>query len=230
MRKKTIKTVPLGGVAKSSDGEYFATLYDASELDRDGESVGVASVTARESISLQIDHDHSVLRTIGVVTNIRAHGKRLRGRLQFAPEGVSEVADQVRRQVAAGVTGSVSIGFMAEPVKAKEGHIIWRNAELLELSFVSVPSSRGARVDRKALSRWLGSRGSSRLDHVDGDEIIEVVDDGDYIEIIDDEAGDVIEVDELDLAQVVAAATLRGLCEEIEDGVGRALDYRRGRV
>lgn len=151
------KTATLTQVRALGDRQFNAVLYDASEgLDRDGESVDVTSVTAREPVILQADHSRSVLMSLGLVTGIHARGQKLRGRIEFAPEGVSETADQVYRQVAAGVTSSVSIGFLGTPTRSSGGHTTWKDVELIELSFVSVPSSPGAMVDRKALNAWLG--------------------------------------------------------------------------
>jgi hypothetical protein len=152
---------------------FKVTLYDATELDRDGETIHLATVRVREPVTLQVDHDKSVLKTVGWVNGIHVDGMRLRGTLTFAPEGVSEVADQVYRQVDAGVTRTVSVGFLGTAKRAPEGHTQWTNVEVVELSFVSIPSSPGARVDQKALERWLAS--SCRTSqHADGEMVLEI--------------------------------------------------------
>lgn len=156
---------------------FNVTLYDASEPDRDGETIDVRTVKGREPLTLQADHDHSVLMTVGLVRGIHAEGLRLRGTLTFAPPGVSEVADQVFRQVEAGITQTVSIGFMGVAARDANGRTRWENCELLELSFVSVPSSRGARVDAKAMTRWLGNG--------DDDPVLDVADNELYLDVTD---------------------------------------------
>ncbi len=161
---------------QAGDGRTFAaTMYDASAPDRDRESIDVATARARGPIPLQVDHDRSVLKTVGRVSNVHAEGSRLRGTLTFAPEGVSEVADQVFRQVDAGVTTTVSIGFLAaEPPQSQGGIPVWRDIEVIELSFVSVPSSPGARVDGKALKAWLGNACDEIVvDIIDSDDEID---------------------------------------------------------
>lgn len=155
---------------KVDDRIYKLTLYDASEPDRDGETMDLLTVTAREPVTLQVDHNRSVLMTVGKVTDIHVEGQRLRGTVTFAPEGVSEVADQIARQVAAGITPSVSVGFIAQDFDHTTS--MYRGVEIIELSFVAVPSSPGARVDGKALTTWLG--------RADADDRIIVRDDDDH--------------------------------------------------
>jgi hypothetical protein len=156
------------------DRTFGVTMYDATELDRDGESVDLGNVRAREPIPLQADHSRSVLMTLGLVRNVRAVGKRLRGVVTFAPEGVSSVADQVHRQVAAGVTNSVSIGFVGRATQAPEGHTVWKDVEVVELSFTPVPSSPGARVDERAMKRWLGQDDGEPFLEIDDEPVLEV--------------------------------------------------------
>ena len=99
------KTGKLTDVEPQGARTYGVTLYDATVLDRDGESVDVSKARAQEPLTLQIDHDRSVLRTVGLVRGIHAVGAKLRGTLTFAPEGVSAIADQVARQVQTGCAG-----------------------------------------------------------------------------------------------------------------------------
>src|SRR5690349_20226379 len=116
-----IKTITLREVTARDDRSFGAVLYDAAELDRDGESLAVGDVRVRGPIPLQLDHDRSVLKTVGQIRDVHAVGKKLRGVLAFAPPGVSELADQVLRQVQAGITTTVSIGFMGKAVAVPAG-------------------------------------------------------------------------------------------------------------
>jgi HK97 family phage prohead protease len=101
----------------------------------------------------------------------------LEGQVDFAPAGVSDIADQVCGLVKAGVINAVSIGFQplgqepVDPHDRRAGTRITR-AELLELSFVAVPADKGAIVlersfgparDAAALAvrRWVVGRESS---------------------------------------------------------------------
>lgn len=187
-----LKQCALRDIKREGDRSFGVTLYDANTLDRDGETLDTSGVTVSEPLTLQIDHDRSVLKTVGQVTGIRWVGRRLRGVLTFAPEGVSEVADQVYRQVAAGITTTTSIGFRAQPTQAPEGHIVWRNVELYELSFVSVPSSPGALVDQRAMAKWIAQMAAEGVQRdlarraVEDDEPVLEVDDSDALIEFDD--------------------------------------------
>ena len=151
---------------------FTAVLYDASEPDRDGETVDVAGVKAQASLPVQIDHSWSVLDTVGTLRDVFVSGPRLRGTITFAPEGVSETADRVFNMVKAGVTTSLSIGFTGQRARTPQAQTTWSNVELLEVSFVSIPSSRNARVDQKALSTWL--RGREDMLELDDEEVLDV--------------------------------------------------------
>ncbi len=217
-RQKTTKQVTLTGVEQRHDTRVFGvTLYDATELDRDGETIDVASVTAREPLTLQIDHDRSVLKTVGRVTGIHADGLRLRGTLSFAPAGVSEIADQVHRQVRAGVTSTVSDGFLGNPVRTADGPVVWKGVEVIELSFVSVPSSPGARVDAKALGEWLGQEPD------DGIALELDDDDGPGLEVTDECAREVRQFLASCRRRTATAAERAGL-------VGEPVAHHRGSV
>jgi HK97 family phage prohead protease len=78
----------------------------------------------------------------------------------FAPEGVSPVADEICSLVKAGVVCGVSIGFNpleSTPLdrnRPNGGQHITR-AELLEISFVSIPADTGAGVVARTASRTL---------------------------------------------------------------------------
>jgi hypothetical protein len=177
---------------------FLATIYDATVLDRDHETLELARIRAAAKLPLQIDHSKSVLSTVGAVTGVHVSGARVRATLSFAPAGISEVADQVFRQVAAGVTSTLSIGFIGRPTRAPEGHTVWTDVEILETSFVSIPSSPGARVDGKALRAWLG-KGD------DSEPVLELEDEP-VRDLIEDEP--VIEVDD-ELAEAARAASAR---------------------
>jgi len=79
----------------------------------------------------------------------------LRITIDFAPDGVSERADEIRRLVKSGVVRSLSICFESLEMapldrnKPKGGQRITRSA-LLEVSFVSVPADIGAMVTARA--------------------------------------------------------------------------------
>lgn len=246
MSIQCLKRAALSEIVKQEDGIFAACLYDATELDRDGEGVDFANLRVREPLTAQVDHDHSVLKTVGQWTGIHVVGRRLRGTMTFAPPGVSDVADQVRRQVEAGVTSTVSIGFLGQPQQAKEGHRVWTNVELLEASFVSVPSSPGARVDAKALRQWLGRDGGGNLielpDADDEGPVLDVADDvlrwaqqraarrGRSAAHLIDRDAPTFEIDRGALEAAVCEIVPRLLRDHIRETAQRTLNQMRGRV
>ena len=72
-------------------------------------------------------------------------------RIQFAPPGVSAVADETRGLVKSGVMSALSAGIMpseVEPLDARNprGGVRILRCELLEVSFVAVPADTSARI------------------------------------------------------------------------------------
>lgn len=243
-----LKRARLTDIVKRALGVFDATLYDGTVLDRDGEGIDWTGVRAVEPLTAQIDHDHSVLATVGHWTGIHVAGQRLRGTVTFAPAGVSEIADQVRRQVEAGVTSTISIGFRGQPQQARDGHRVWTNVELLEASFVSVPASPGARVDQKALRQWLRRAAAD-----DTDVVLEITDDEPGVEFDDSvvrwlreikararlnparQAGmlgeETVDFDPHDVAAAMCETVPRVLRDEVRHQVQRALNQLlRGRL
>ena len=99
---------------------------------------------------------HDPMAPVGTPVSCYVDGAgNLRLVVDFAPAGTSETADEIRRLVKAGVVRNMSIGF--EPLEMKPldprlprgGQRITR-AELLEVSFVSVPADPGAIVTARA--------------------------------------------------------------------------------
>jgi HK97 family phage prohead protease len=92
---------------------------------------------------------------VGNAENIAVEPDQITARVRFAPLGISVKADEVRGLVKSGVIRAVSIGFdpiegePLDPKKPRGGQRVsaW---ELLELSFVSVPSDVGAVVTQRA--------------------------------------------------------------------------------
>jgi HK97 family phage prohead protease len=80
------------------------------------------------------------------------NGRALEGRIDFAPEGISDVADVVCGLVKAGILSGISIGFdpMETMPRDKNGYRRVTRSTLLEVSIVSVGADPGARVTERA--------------------------------------------------------------------------------
>jgi hypothetical protein len=79
----------------------------------------------------------------------------------FAPEGVSELADEYCRLAKAGIIRAVSVGFIpVEYEPRRGGGYLFKRWDLLELSLVSVPANPNALV----IERRLGGSTSCWVD------------------------------------------------------------------
>lgn len=125
----------------SGEGE-FEVVASTEGVDRDGETIMVSGWDFKnfeKNPVLLWGHDYSSL-PIGAVTEIRTEGKSVIARGVFAK---SERAQEVRALYDDGFIKPVSVGFIPHE---RNGAVITK-AELLELSFVSVPANPDA-LDR----------------------------------------------------------------------------------
>jgi HK97 family phage prohead protease len=93
--------------------------------------------------------NHNANAPIGNWRDIRVEDDRLVAELQPAPAGTTQLADDVRRLIDAGVLNATSVGFRginSEPIDPKHPHRGTRyvEQELLETSIVSVPANPAA--------------------------------------------------------------------------------------
>lgn len=133
-----VKSAPSGG---SPNGE-FEVIMSTDSVDRDGESiVKGAFEPLPESIPVHAFHDFH--DPVGRVVPSYDETGRLVGRGFFAS---TPRAQEIRQLLADGVIAHSSVGFMAASREDSEGVPLIKSAELLELSFVSVPSNRDAAV------------------------------------------------------------------------------------
>lgn len=96
-------------------------------------------------------HDHRFV--IGHWSDVRVAGGKLLGKLNLLPAGISERLDEIRAAVEAGVLRAVSVGFNSDDVEPrKEGGWLFRSADLMECSLVSVPANPNALQVAKALN------------------------------------------------------------------------------
>lgn len=123
------------------EGE-FEVVATTEGVDRDGEVIKVSAwdfTNFQKSPVLLWGHDYGSL-PIGAVTDIRVEGTSVIAKGVFAR---SEFAQEVRALYDDGFVKTVSVGFIPHE---RNGAVITK-AELLELSFVSVPANPDA-LDR----------------------------------------------------------------------------------
>jgi phage head maturation protease len=97
---------------------------------------------------------HNRNQPIGTWPSIEVKNGRLEALGEFAPEGVSELADEYCALAKSGVIKAVSVGFIPlvrEPIR--EGGWRYKQWELIELSLVSVPANPNALVIERSLGR-----------------------------------------------------------------------------
>lgn len=123
------------------DGE-FEVVATTEGVDRDGEVIQVKGwdfTNYNKNPVLLWGHDYKTL-PIGAVTSLRVEGGAVIAKGVFAR---SEFAQEVRELYDDGFIKTVSVGFIPHE---RNGNVITK-AELLELSFVSVPANPDA-LDR----------------------------------------------------------------------------------
>lgn len=144
--------------SENPNGE-FEIVMSTDSVDRDGEIIVKGAFDPLpESIPVHAFHDFS--DPIGRATPAYNENGQLIGRGFFAS---TPRAQEMRQLVADGVIGHTSVGFMAAERDMKDGlpHIL--AAELLEVSFVSVPSNRDAAVlMAKEFTAKAGARNSTK--------------------------------------------------------------------
>lgn len=142
MNKKTFAVAEVKAAESENVNGEFEIVMSTDAVDRDGESIIKGAFDPLpESIPVHAFHDfHDPVGR--AVPSYDADG-RLVGRGFFAS---TPRAQEIRQLVADGVIGHTSVGFMAAERKSANGVPEIAAAELLEVSFVSVPSNRDAAV------------------------------------------------------------------------------------
>lgn len=95
--------------------------------------------------------NHEADDPIGTASLSIANG-RVEGVITFAPEGVSEDADEACALAKAGILRGASVGFIpieAEPIRG--AGVRYRSWKLVELSLVAVPANPSALVTEKSM-------------------------------------------------------------------------------
>lgn len=140
--KKTFAVAEVKSAESENTAGEFEIIMSTNAVDRDGESIIKGAFDPLpESIPVHAFHDfHDPVGRAFPAYNDQG---QLVGRGFFAN---TPRAQEIRQLVADGVIGHTSVGFMAAERKSADGVPEIASAELLEVSFVSVPSNREAAV------------------------------------------------------------------------------------
>ena len=167
--KKTYAFAEVKAAESENPNGEFEVILSAETVDRDGEVIDAkAFEPLPDSIPFHAFHDFH--DPIGRAVPFY-DGDVLKARGTFAS---TPRAQEIRTLVAEGVIGHTSVGFMAAVRKDAEDAPHVTSGELLEGSFVSVPSNREAAVllakEYDAAAVKAGSRNSmkdsERLQHI----------------------------------------------------------------
>jgi HK97 family phage prohead protease len=151
-------------VVRQVDEGTVRIVASTDSIDRAGDIVvpsGIQLDRYRKNPVILFQHDPekpiAKARSVGVV------GNRLEATIEFPPDGVSALSDEVRRLIKAGVLNAWSIGFMpiaSEPIDSREpyGAQKFTQIELMEISAVSVPANQDALTIERS---YAGSMASS---------------------------------------------------------------------
>jgi HK97 family phage prohead protease len=156
--KKTFAVAEVKSAESENPNGEFEVILSAETVDRDGEVIdSKAFEPLPDSIPFHAFHDFHDPIGRGVPFY---DGKTLKARGTFAS---TPRAQEIRTLVAEGVIGHTSVGFMAAVRKDADEAPHVTKGELLEGSFVSVPSNREAAVlMAKAFEAKAGSRNNGK--------------------------------------------------------------------
>jgi HK97 family phage prohead protease len=204
-------------IAPGSKPRTYRFLASDGGYDRDGDRVqGWDTSTYQKNPVVLAHHDtKQVVATSQVSETYTPNGRALMADIVFPQPGVSERADEVRRQVEAGLLRAVSIGFrsLGRRTPNEKGGVDFERVELVEISLVAVPANPRALLDSvKALSLMDGNADSGIDIIEDGDGETFDVDEGDLKEALKkawqehrQERGEVLDLGDLTAADVRSA-------------------------
>lgn len=144
MEKKATEAIAtVKDVASTSTSGEFEIVMSTDSVDRDGEVIVKGAFDPLPE-SIPVHAFHNFDDPIGRAVPAYDEQGRLVGKGFYAS---TPRAQEIRQLVADGVIGHTSVGFMAAERSSKnDGPVEITSGELLEVSFVSVPSNRDARV------------------------------------------------------------------------------------
>jgi HK97 family phage prohead protease len=210
------------GYLEKSEGELVG-IASTEHTDRHGEVIkqeGWDLKNFKKNPVLMLSHNYQEL-PIGKVTNIKVENKKLTFKAVFSE--ATQTAKEAYQLVQEGILKAFSVGFIPRQWDEKDQNTI-TEAELLEISLVSIPANPHATVVAKSLStikdnelakdilkRWL-------IEEKIKNSASEVIEENDQE---NGEEGAEVAAKELDLKLIQkATGYLQQLCREIKEKGG----------
>lgn len=159
----TMQRFVTSGVESLGEREV-GIIASTAELARDGhiiEQSGINLTNYRKNPVVLWNHDVDQ-PPVGVCTAVGLQNGSLAARIEFAPAGASNLADEICGLVKAGIVRGVSIGFdpidgePLNPAKPRGGMRVTK-CELFEISFCNVPVDTRALVVARSFSSRPGA-------------------------------------------------------------------------
>jgi len=164
MDKKIVKdfqaVIDVKAPTDESPYRDIQVVITVQEEDRDGDIIDVKGLKTDSYLKNPVvlwnhSHDTPIAKNISLTTV----GNDIVGTARFPEEGVSAKSDEIYGLIKSGIINAASIGFMPnfdQMDERKAENSPWgtgynfKEAELLEYSFVSVPSNRSALIQQRS--------------------------------------------------------------------------------
>jgi len=140
-----------------ADGDYedrrVKVVISTEAVDRDGDSMSLKGIDLnyyKKNPVVLWNHNHGM--PIAKAENLTVEKGQMIADAVFPEAGVSKTSDEIYGLIKAGVINTASIGFVPKDFD-RQNDGVWKitQSELMEFSFVSVPSNREAVVLQRAV-------------------------------------------------------------------------------
>ena len=150
--EKTFKDCNFEMKMSEEDNRKVKVVISTEAVDRDGDSMSLAGIDTsyyQKNPVVLWNHNHGV--PIAKAENLKVENGKMIADAVFPEKGVSPRSDEIYGLIRAGVINTASIGFMPKDFdRMPDG--VWKvtKSELMEFSFVSIPSNREAVIIERA--------------------------------------------------------------------------------
>lgn len=152
--KKHYKDVTFDKSNDEFEDRRVKVVISTEAVDRDGDSMSLKGINTdffKKNPVVLWNHNHAM--PIAKAENLMIEKGQMIADAVFPEKGVSKTSDEIYGLIKAGVINTASIGFMPKDFD-RQADGVWKitESELMEFSFVSIPSNREAIVLQRAVS------------------------------------------------------------------------------